>query len=146
MQRGYSFLMAGLLGLVVAPFPVGPAAAGCVGPHLEDVDRLVLRAGATASVEGRGFVDGCRDTQSCSGVGGCQQCEYDEPPEQPHRDIRLELRQDGRSWLLGTADAGTAQEQRLGWVTWTFDVPAGVDPGRAKLVAEGAQPVRVGIR
>ena len=146
MRRGCSFLMAGLLGLVVAPLPVGPAVASCTGSSLADVGRLVLRAGDTASVQGRGFVDGCRDTQSCSGVGGCQRCEYDEPPEQPHQDVGLELRQDGRSWLLDTADAGTAEDQQLGWVTWTFEVPAGVDPGRARLVADGAQPVEITVR
>ena len=146
MRRGYSLLMAGLVGLVIAPFPAGPAVASCTGSSLEGVETLVLRAGATASLEGRGFVDGCRDTQSCSGVGGCQRCEYDEPPEQPHQDVRLELRQDGRSWLLDTADAGTAEDQQLGWVTWTFEVPAGVEPGRARLVADGTRPVEITVR
>ncbi len=145
MRRGYSLLMAGLFGLVLAPFPQGTASASCAGPSLEGVEQLVLERGGTASVEGRFFVDGCRDTMSCTGVLGCQRCRYDEPPEQPQQDIRLELRQRGHSWTLATADAGTAAEQRLGQVTWTFAVPDGVQPGRARLVPEGASPVAVHI-
>ena len=106
----------------------------------------MLRPGATATVEGRNFVDGCRDTMSCSGVGGCQSCEYDEPPEEPQQDLTLQLRQQGRTWELATADAASAEDQRLGWVSWTFEVPAGVEPGSARLVAENAQPVAVRVR
>ena len=62
------------------------------------------------------------------------------------QDVALELRQDGRSWRLGTADAGTAEEQRLGYVTWTVELPEGVQPGRARLVADTAQPVDVRVR
>ena len=144
-HRGYSLLMAGLVGLVLAPFPQSAASASCVGPSLQGADALVLDRGGAASVEGRFFVDGCRDTMSCSGVVGCQKCRYDEPPEQPQQDIRLELRQRGHSWTLSTADAGT-QGDRFGEVTWTFDVPEGVAPGRARLVPEGASPVLVRIR
>ena len=146
MQRRYSLLMAGLLAVVVAPIPHGPASASCAGPSLEDAERLVLRRGTSATVEGRFFVDGCRDTMTCTGVGGCQRCEYDEPPEEPQQDIRLQLRQQGRTWLLDSADAGTAEDDRLGWVTWSFDVPAGVRSGQAKLVADGVQPVDIRVK
>jgi hypothetical protein len=142
-QRGYSLLMAGLVGLVLAPFPQSAASASCVGPSLQGADALVLDRGGAASVEGRFFVDGCRDTMSCTGAPGCQRCKYDEPPEEPQQDISLELRQRGHAWVVGTADAGTAEDDRFGEVTWTFDVPRGVEPGRARLVAEGAQPVEV---
>ena len=146
VHRGYSLLIAGLVGLVLAPLPQDAASASCTGPYLEQAERLVLQRGEAASVEGRSFYDGCRDTMSCSGVGGCQKCEYDEPPERPLQDVRLELRQHGRTWLLASADAGTAKEDRLGWVTWTFEVPAQVDPGAARLVPEGSRPVMVVIR
>jgi hypothetical protein len=146
MRRGYSLLMVVLLGLVLAPFPQGTATASCAGPSLQAVEGMVLQRSGTASVEGRFFVDGCRDTMSCTGVLGCQKCTYDEPPERPQRDVRLELRQRGHTWLLATADAGTAEEQRPGVVTWTFVVPEGVRPGRARLVADGAQAVVVVAR
>jgi hypothetical protein len=97
------------------------------------------------SVDGRGFVDGCQDSTSCSGAGGCSRCSED-PPPQPLRDVALELQQGGRTWHLGTADAGAADEQRLGQVTWTFAVPDGVHPGRARLAADGAMPVPVRVR
>ena len=146
MNRRCLLLLVGLLAVVLAPFPAAPVSASCAGASFEGIDRLVLVRGETATVEGRHFVDGCRDTMSCSGVGGCQSCEYDEPPEVPMQDVVLELRQDGRSWRLGTADAGTAEEQRLGHVTWTVALPDGVQPGRARLVADTAQPVRVRVR
>jgi hypothetical protein len=146
MHRGFTFLMVGLVGLVVAPFPQVPASASCTGPYLEGAERLVLRRGVSTSVEGRSFADGCRDTMTCSGVLGCQECTYDEPPERPQQDIRLELRQRGQTWALATADARSAEDQRLGWVTWTFELPNAVRPGPARLVPEGAQPVEVRVR
>ncbi len=145
MNRRCSILVAGLVGVVLVPFPTTTASAGCAGPSFEDAESLVLHRDSVTSVEGRGFFDGCRDTQSCSGIG-CQSCEYTEPPEEPRQDVRLELRQQGRTWPLATADAGTAEDQQLGWITWTFDLPAGVEPGPARLVADGAQPVEVRVR
>jgi hypothetical protein len=136
--------MAGLAAAVVAPFPQTPAAASCTGSSLRWLDQLVLQPGSTASVQGENFVDGCRDTMSCSGVPGCQKCRYDEPPEQPQQDIGLELRQHGRAWTVATADAGT-QGARFGQVTWTFAVPEGIEPGRARLVAGGTSPVIVRV-
>ena len=146
MNRRCLVLLTGLLAVVLAPFPAAPVAASCAGASFEGVDRLVLVRGGTATVEGRHFVDGCRDTMTCSGVGGCQSCTYDEPPERPMQDVALELRQDGRSWRLGTADAGTAEEQRLGHVTWTVELPEDVRPGRARLVADTAVPAVVRVR
>ena len=145
MNRRCLLLLVGLLVVVLTPVSSGPASASCAGASFDDVDGLVLVRGEVATVEGSHFVDGCRDTMTCSGVGGCQSCTYDEPPEVPMQDVALELRQDGRSWRLGTADAGTAGEQRLGQVTWTVELPDGVRPGRARLLAETAQPVKVRV-
>lgn len=133
-----------MLALAVAPFPKTPAAASCAGPYLKDADRIVLARGATATIEGRSFVDGCQDSMSCS--VGCDSCEYDDPPPTPMEDVGLQLVQRGRTWDLGAADAGTAEGNRLGWVTWTFDLPADAKPGPAKLVPEQAEPVRIRIR
>ena len=146
MNRRCLLLLIGLFVVVLTPVAPGPASASCAGASLEVVDGVVLVRGEVATVEGSHFVDGCRDTMTCSGVGGCQSCRYDEPPEAPMQDVALELRQDGRSWRLGTADAGTAEEQRLGHATWTVELPEGVRPGRARLLADTAQPVDVRIR
>jgi hypothetical protein len=149
VSRRFLLLLAALVGVVLMPVPANTASASCAGPSLGGIGgdvRIVLERGATTSVEGRGFVDGCRDTMSCSGVGGCSRCSYDDPPEGPLQDIALEVRQHGRSWALGTADAGTAEEQVLGQVTWRFEVPRGLHPGRARLVADGSQPVVVEVR
>jgi hypothetical protein len=97
-------------------------------------------------VKGRAFVDGCQDTMSCSAVPGCSHCEYDDPPPRPLRDVELRLRQGHRSWLLGAENAATAADNHLGWVTWAFELPAGVRPGPAKLVTAVGGPVGVRIR
>ena len=145
MRPAFLILLAVLLGLAVAPYPSSPAAASCAGPTLKNVQDLVLARGASSTVEGRSFADGCQDSMSCSAVPGCGSCEYDDPPPTPLQDVELRLRQRGVTWSLGTADAGTAEDKRLGWVTWTFDLPPGVEPGRARLIADHAEPVTVRI-
>lgn len=146
MKRSPLLLLAVLLGLSAAPFPHGPASASCAAPSLDVSDSLVLRRGANAVVEGRGFVDGCQDSMSCSGVLGCDNCEYDDPPPQPLEDVDLRLVQRDRSWLLGTADAGAAENGRQGRVSWSVDVPLDADPGPARLVSDHTQPIRIRIR
>jgi hypothetical protein len=144
MRRSMLLLVAFLLGLAVAPFPESPASASCAAPYLPG-ERLVLQRGTTVTVEGRAFVDGCQDTMSCSVGLGCEQCEYDDPPPVPMDDVRLRLGQNGRRWELAVADA-SAEQGRLGEVEWSIELPDGVRPGPARLLAERAQPVRVRIR
>ena len=145
-MRRSSLLLTVLLGLALAPFPQQTASASCAAPYLEVVGRQVLERGAAVTVEGRSFVDGCRDTMTCSTGLGCDSCSYDDPPVMPLEDVGLRLVQGGRSWDLAVADADTAANDRLGWVTWDFELPAGVRRGKARLVAEDAQPVGVRIR
>ena len=130
--------------LAMVPFPRTPASASCAAPHLEDAERLVLQRGATTTIEGRSFANGCQDSMSCS--AGCDSCAYDDPPATPMEDVELRLVQRDRTWDLGVADAGAAESNRLGWVTWTFRGPTGAEPGPAKLLAEQAEPVRISIR
>ena len=141
MRRSFLVLLLALLGLTLLPGG-GPAAASCAAPTIEEP--TVLVRGTQTSVDGRGFVDGCRDSQGC-GVG-CGDCEYDDPPEEPYAAVELRLRQGGRTWVLATEDAGTADDDRLGQVTWTFTVPDGVRPGRARLSTEQSGPVAVRVR
>jgi hypothetical protein len=97
------------------------------------------------TVEGRAFADGCQDSQSCSVMLGCTSCQYDDPPPAPMDDVELWLVQGERRWLLDVADAGTADDNHLGWVTWTFDVPHRAKPGPALLRADRSQPERIVI-
>ncbi|HEY0948869.1 hypothetical protein [Nocardioides sp.] len=146
MRPPHLALLAVLVGLAVAPYPQQPAAASCAGPTVVDAGRLVLERGVPVAVAGVGFVDGCQDSMSCSAGPGCDSCEYADPEPTAYDDVRLRLRQDGRTWLLDTADAGTAADGRAGQVSWRVDLPAGVRPGRARLLADHAQPVTVRIR
>ncbi len=146
MRPTHLALLALLAGLTVAPYPQQPAAASCAAPTLVDTGRLVFERGASTEVAGVGFVDGCQDVMSCAGVPGCENCEYADPAPTAYDDVRLRLRQDGRTWLLDTADAGTAEDGHAGQVSWRVDLPAGVRPGPARLLADHAQPVGVRIR
>ena len=135
--------------LAAWPVPGGPAAADCAGPSLS----LAGADGAAGSlpvvtlegpteVVGRGFVDGCDDTGGGS-VWGCGSGEGE--VETPLSDVELVVRQGGRTWELGTADAGTAADGRLGQVAWQAQLPSGLEPGRAVLVAghDARLPVRL---
>jgi hypothetical protein len=77
---------------------------------------------------------------------GSQSCTYDGPPATPLKDVDLQLAQGDRIWSLGVADAETAEDNHLGWVTWAFDAPADAKPGTANLVPDHAEPVRVWLR
>ena len=147
MNRSVLLLVALLLGLAGAPFPQPPASASCAAPYLLETDGVVLDRGSGVTVEGRAFTGGgCQDSMGCTGILGCQRCTYDDPPAVPLQDVGLRLHQHDRSWTLGTSDAGTAADDHLGWVTWTFELPAEVQPGPARLVADGAAPVRIRVR
>jgi hypothetical protein len=139
-------LVTTVLALGVMPIPQTPASASCAAPHLRDADRLILERGATVVIEGRSFVDGCRDSMTCTEGLGCDSCEFDDPAPVPMEDVALRLAQRGRTWDLGIADAGTAEDNRLGWMTWTFDLPTDARPGPAKLLPEHAEPVRARVR
>ena len=142
VKRSWILLVTALLGLSVAPFPQAPASASCAAPYIKAGQRLVLEQGATTTVKGVAFVDGCQDTMTCSAVPGCSQCEYDEPAPEPLQDLTLRLRQGDRTWKLDQADAETAG----GRVTWRFVLPAGVNPGPAKLLPDTGDSLRVRVR
>lgn len=143
MRRPLLVLLLALLGLAVAPLPSTPAVASCAAPYLDLPRDPTLSRGTSATVEGRAFVDGCRDTMSCSETLGCGSCEYDAPPERPLRDLTLELVRGTRTWPLGTADAGTEEDGRLGEVSWEFVLPADLPPGPAVLRVDGADLAEV---
>ncbi len=140
MRRSW-FLALVLVALSLVP--VGTSTASCSGPTISvgELARPVLTRGASVTVDGRSFVDGCND-QGGGDVFGCREVEPE--PVVPLEDVVLRLRQSGRSWDLGTSDAGSAKDNRLGHIAWEGRVPADVRPGRATLVAGDALlPVEV---
>ena len=98
---------------------------------------------------GRYFAAECPPSPSVpAGGGGCApgpRQQQARPPETPRplQDVRLELRQGGRTWQLGEADA----QPDASTVAWPVRVPEAERPGRAKLVAtaEGIAPVELDV-
>jgi hypothetical protein len=147
MRWSPQVLVMTLLGLAVLPYPAGPASASCAAPYLEVSEQTTLERGEAATIEGRAFTGGgCQDSMSCTSSFGCDSCTYDDPPAVPMEDVALRLVQDGRTWDLAVADAGSADDNELGWVTWTFEVPAEADRGPARLLPDNAQSVRIRLR
>jgi hypothetical protein len=136
--------------LALAALPITTATGQCVGPYLyiEDphASRPVSIAATTVTVEGRAFVRGCTDGTANGNQRalGCTAPEP-EPVDVPEKDVTLTLEQGGRSWMLGTEDAGTLAQDRLGHVTWTVRLPTEVEPGRARLIAPDADPLPIRI-
>lgn len=141
MRRSSLLIIATMLCVAALPFPQTPASASCAGPYLKDTELLVLERGATITTEGRSFIDGCQDSMSCSIGWGCDSCEYNDPPPTAMEDVGLRLVQRDRTWVLDVADAEAAANNHLGWVRWTFRLPAGVRAGTAKLLPEHAEAV-----
>lgn len=139
-------LAAGLL-VTAAPWPSWDASASCASPYLElpgsHAARPVLVRGSSVTVEGRAFVDGCNDTGG-SDAWGCSS--DDGETVLPLEGVTLRIRQGQREWELGSEDAGRAEDNKLGHVSWEFTVPKALKPGRATLVADAGQPWRVRIR
>ena len=133
-------------GVAAAPFPQAPAMASCAAPYLKVPDRLVLQRGSAVTIKGRSFTEGgCQDGMSCTESLGCDSCTCDDPPPVPMDDVSLRLQQRDRTWDLGVADEGSAENNHLGWCHGTIELPAGVTPGPAKLLSEHARPVRIQI-
>lgn len=144
MRRSSLLLGALMAGLLVAPFPPPTATGSCVPPTVELGKDTVLTPGGSASVKGSAFKEGCNDTGGCTSFLGCEDCH--EEPEVPYDDIELRLRQGGHTWTLGVADAGSAADSELGQVEWTFLVPRAARPGRATLLTDYSDPLRIRIR
>jgi hypothetical protein len=138
MRRSLAVLLTALLAWAIAPFPDSPASALCAGPMVVG-EHIVLTHDGEQTVTGKFFQRGCDDgeSQSCSLGCGCETAD----PATPSKNVELRITQLGRSWTLGKVDA----DDDAG-TTWTFELPAGVQPGKAKLLPEGASPVDVRIR
>jgi cellulase/cellobiase CelA1 len=143
MRPAPAILLAALTVATLLPLGQHPAAASCAGPYLTDAGHLMLQRGTTVEIDGAAFANGCQDTGSCSAMPGCSSCDYGPDPT-PMRNITLTLRQHGRTWPLGTADARVTQDG-FGAVTWAVEIPADVKIGWATLVPEYGQPAKVRV-
>jgi hypothetical protein len=148
MRRSALALVAASVAVALAPFPPFSASASCAAPYLKGTEDLVLQPGTEVTIQGRAFVHGCQDSMGCEEGFGCDDddCEYDGPEVEPMEDVVLRLVQRGHTWQLDVADSGVADDNQLGWVTWTFTVPADVEAGPAKLVADESGPVRIRVQ
>lgn len=137
-----------MLTAAITPWPTWTASAGCVAPYLRIDDAReelpIVTRGATVTVEGRAFVEGCNDTGGSSGFLGCSAQE--DEPVLPHEDILLRITQGDRQWELGREDAGSADEDQLGHVSWTITIPDGLKRGRARLVADASDSMPILVR
>lgn len=116
-----------------------PAAASCGGPQLEP-QSVTAAPGQALTVTGSGFADGCDDSGTVRSVPGCRDQEGRDDAARPAKDVVLVLVQGGRSWTLGTADAGADTV-----VTWQVRVPVDAAPGPAVLGASSAEtPLVIG--
>ena len=138
-RRGLLALL--LLGVLAVVAPQG-ASASCVGPQLRVDGGLgegppTVYVGEVASIRGSYFLNGCGDSIGVS-EGGCSSHTVRETVT-PMTEVRLELRQHGHTWSLGSQDA-----DHDGRVLWSLSVPADVRPGPAVLVA-GTARLRVAV-
>ncbi len=144
MRPAAVVLLVALTSVTLLPVGQEPATASCAGPYIADAEDLVLRRDGAVEVQGSAFANGCQDGGECSVMLGCTRCSYGPEPT-PRVDITLLLRQRGRTWPVGVADARSGPDE-LGEVTWTVEVPSGARRGPATLVPDGAEPTTVRIR
>lgn len=126
-------------GFAFVPFPSQDAAASCAGPMITvgtgtSTGRPAIHPDTDVVVTGRYFVKDCKDTGQGRSAFGCSSSDRDDDPYGPLTGLRLELRQGGRHWALGSADARTD----LGEVRWQVRIPVGVHPGSASLVVHSS--------
>lgn len=78
--------------------------------------------------------------------GGCDDSNLPFWPEPPQREVRIEMRQEGKTWSLATADAGGPPDYTI---EETLEVPRGAEPGRAVVVVHrtnGLKPMEIPFR
>lgn len=127
---------AALAATLLSGCAVGSSQAGCAAP-LPTIEASPQRAapGEPITLRGEGFVGRfvCDDT----GPGVLE----DDTRAHGARDIRLEYRQNGKTWKLDTTDAG----RKLGFET-RVEVPADARPGSATLRAVGGGTAKTTLR
>jgi hypothetical protein len=143
MRRRLLLLVLAIAAITV-PAPQDVASASCVAPtlHIGDADRPVVERGSRLAVDGDFFLNGCGDAVGVSEGAGCSGPHVQREEVRPMTDITLSIRQSGHVWTLATAAAAT----EAGRVSWSVTIPRRLQPGRAILVADQAQRLRVVVR
>jgi hypothetical protein len=122
-------VLPGVAGLSVAALavlvglPAQTASAACAGPIIT-VSPNSGAPGAALVVNGQSFLDGCNDTS----VNG-----QPPAPTPPAKGITITFNQNGRSWSLGSVDAGTDYK-----FSFKTSVPLEVTAGSSVIEASGA--------
>ena len=130
LRRVLSFGL--LAALLVMPWPLDTACAGCAGVlEVEGSTMSLVSPGESFTVVGQGFTEGCDDNGDAGLSCGVQAY------ERPLQDIELRLVRGTATTSLGTEDA-RKEGDNYGLVTWTVEIPADAPPGRVTLEAGGA--------
>lgn len=112
----------------------GESSAAC-GQSAPEVEPSRVAPGETFRLRGGGFQDGCNDTGP--------------PflPEPPRRDIRIEMRQEGKTWTLASGLAAGGRPDYA--LDVELKVPNNAEPGEAVVAIpnpNSAEPLRVPFR
>lgn len=110
---------------------LGGSSAAC-GQSPPSVEPSRAAPGESFRLHGGGFREGCDDTG------------LPFPKEPPRRDIRVELRQEGRSWTLASGLAAGGHPDYV--LDTELKVPADAKPGRAVIIIpdpDSAEPLEV---
>lgn len=109
----------------------GGSASAC-GRELPTVEPPQAAPGKNFVLSGGGFGGGCDDSNAPF------------RPDPPEQDVRIGMRQDGKTWHLATVDADEDYK-----VEATLKVPNDAEPGRAIVVIpdpNSAEPLKVPFR
>lgn len=117
-KRGAAALSLLLLCSVLLAGCAPPGSAGCARTSPE-VEPSRARPGETFVLRGGGFGGGCDDSNLTF------------RPDPPQKNVRIEMRQGGKTWPLATADAGGPPDYAI---KKTLRVPEDAAPGKAVVV------------
>ena len=104
----------------------GGSSAAC-GRSLPTLEPERARPGETVLLRGGGF------------GGGCDDSNLPFRPKPPQKDIRVEMRQGGKTWPLATLDAGPRPDYAI---RKTLRVPEDARPGKATVVVDAGESRR----
>lgn len=126
------------MGLIVAAFVPGRAAASCAGPFIE-LQPEVAAPGDQLHIEGEFFLDGCNDT---GGGSACNPIPAPPEPAPPMTGVRLELRRNG-----AVLDAVEVDADSSGRLQAELTVPEDAKAGRyvVDVVHRGFRQQRVHV-
>ena len=126
MKRNVSLAVVLLVWLAVAGGAPGGGSSAQCGRLPPTVEPERAGPGEAFFLSGGGFGGGCNDSN------------LPFEPEPPQKGVRIEMRQEGRTWHLATLDASGPPDYL---VEATLEVPQDAEPGGALVVAANAEGV-----